>query len=148
MDLAALARQTVEEQRYTATTHSLSLQAPPCLEGSWDSDRMSQLLTNLISNAVRYSPKDSDVRVAVRQLPDSAVISVCDHGIGIPPEQQDLLFRPFSRLDGAKARKGTGLGLYICKAIVEAHHGRIWVESEQGKGTSFHVSLPLAHQPA
>ncbi len=148
MDLAALARQIVEEQRHTATTHSLSLQAPACLEGSWDSDRLSQLLTNLISNAVRYSPKDSEVRVAVRQLPDRAVLSVSDNGIGIPPEQQDLLFRPFSRLDGAKARKGTGLGLYICKAIVEAHHGRIWVESEQGKGTSFHVSLPLTNQPA
>ncbi len=147
MDLAALARQTVEEQRSTTPTHSLSLQAPPCLEGSWDSDRMSQLLTNLISNAIRYSPKDSEVRVAVRQLPDRAVISVSDNGIGIPPEQQDLLFRPFSRLDGAKSRKGTGLGLYICKAIVDAHHGRIWVESRQDKGTSFHVSLPLERHP-
>ncbi len=145
MDLVALANQIVAEQRPTSGKHALVLEAPPSLQGWWDRDRLSQLLTNLISNAIRYSPEGGEVRVAIQPLDDTVILSVSDHGIGIPIEQQKFLFRPFSRLEGAKTRKGTGLGLYISKAIVEAHNGQLWVESGKGNETSFYVSLPIGH---
>lgn len=144
MDLVAVARQVVDQQQVTTNQHRLELNAADRLEGVWDRERVSQLLTNLVSNAIKYSPGGGAVQVTILPNPDGPTISVRDHGIGISPRERDLLFQPFSRADHAPEVPGTGLGLWIVKAIVEAHNGRIWVESEVGSGSAFFVALPSA----
>jgi PAS domain S-box-containing protein len=111
-----------------------------------DYERTRAVLENLISNAVKYSPEGGIIRVAGRADGDRAIVSVSDQGIGIPPEEQDKLFRQFYRVDNRLRREtqGAGLGLFLSKAIVEAQGGRIWVESQPGRGARFSFTLPLA----
>jgi len=106
-----------------------------------DKMRLELILKNLLSNAMKYSPPDTEVRLGVRSQPGHVVISVSDQGIGIPDDEQASLFTPFGRLDGA--RPGLGLGLLVCRRLVEAHGGQIWVESTRGKGSTFSFTLPL-----
>ena len=113
-----------------------------------DIERTSQVLTNLISNAVKYSPDDAPVTVEVQRDEGGVLISVTDRGDGIPAEQQTNLFRKLSRLEGSKERvKGTGLGLYISKALIEGMGGRIWCESIVGQGSTFRFTLPALSAP-
>ncbi len=111
-----------------------------------DEQRIAQVLTNLISNAIKFSPAGAPVEVTVCQEGSAAVVRVRDHGDGIRREDIPRLFKKFSQLDSRSTRKvgGTGLGLAICKGIVEAHGGRIWAESEPGEGSTFAFTLPLA----
>lgn len=110
-----------------------------------DEARLHQVLTNLISNAVKYSPKESLITLGARTDGVTVTIWVRDEGQGIPPENQDKIFERFYRLDNTDRRLvgGTGLGLALVKELVAAHNGRIWVESEIGKGSTFYVSLPV-----
>ncbi len=110
-----------------------------------DPYRLEQVLANLLENALKYSPDGGTVRVRLRVTGDVALLSVHDEGIGIPPEDQKLLFDRFFRARNASSRSfgGLGLGLYISRDIVERHGGRIWVESEVGRGSTFFVALPL-----
>jgi K+-sensing histidine kinase KdpD len=111
-----------------------------------DQAKLRQVLTNLISNAVKYSPGGGKI-VARAELnpeaPDEVIFSVADQGIGIPADQVGKLFQKFSRVDTGKAKeiRGTGLGLWICAEIIKAHGGRIWVESELGKGSTFKFTV-------
>lgn len=111
-----------------------------------DHDRIVQVLTNLLDNAIKYSPQGGDVRLSLTTTPRDTVLSVTDQGVGIPAEQQGLIFGRFSRATTAPISRfgGLGLGLYICRTVVDRHGGRIWVESEVGKGSTFFVSLPRA----
>jgi PAS domain S-box-containing protein len=111
-----------------------------------DPVRLESTLYNLIDNACKFSPEGSEVEVFARQEKKAVVIGISDHGPGIPPEEQEGLFEPFSRLGGAQT-KGTGLGLVVCKRLVEAHGGRIWVESKPGEGTTFLFTIPLGKSP-
>jgi PAS domain S-box-containing protein len=108
-----------------------------------DRPRLAQIVVNLLDNAVKYS--DGAVRVSLRRCDGTAELSVSDSGIGIPEDQRPKLFERFFRARNAPTSSygGLGLGLYITRDIVERHGGRIWVESEIGKGTTFHVALPL-----
>lgn len=109
-----------------------------------DQSKLRQALQNLVSNAVKYSPKGGKVDITVVNYSDEEILfSVCDEGIGIPPEQRDKLFQKFSRIDSAEVNniKGSGLGLWICREIIKAHGGRIWVESEPGLGSKFKFTL-------
>lgn len=110
-----------------------------------DYERVRQVLTNLISNAVKYSPEGGTIRIGGWSEGDFAVCYVADQGIGIPPEEHEAIFRRFYRIDNRLAREtqGSGLGLFLTRAIVEAHGGRIWVESQVGKGSRFIFTLPL-----
>jgi hypothetical protein len=102
-------------------------------------------VTNLVSNAVKYSPEGGSITVRCRERgPQHVVIAVVDHGLGIPAEQIPKLFQKFARIrsDEHLRISGTGLGLYICRLIVEGHGGQIWVESEPGKGSTFAMALP------
>jgi signal transduction histidine kinase len=143
MDLVVLLRAVVTEQQATTSRHHLRLEASEQVEGNWDRDRLHQLFTNLISNAIKYSPEGGEVCIRVQQTPQEVLVSVADRGLGMTPEQRAVLFQPFTRLNHAEVVPGSGLGLYISKGIVEAHGGRIWVESEAGQGTTFSVALPL-----
>jgi signal transduction histidine kinase len=104
-----------------------------------------QVVTNLVTNAAKYSPKGGSITVRCRERgPQHVGIAVIDHGLGIPPEQIVKLFQKFARIrsDEHMRISGTGLGLYICRLIVEGHGGQIWVESEFGKGSTFAIALP------
>jgi signal transduction histidine kinase len=102
------------------------------------------VLVNLVENAIKYSPKGGHVEVTARATSDEVIVSVTDEGIGLAEEDRDRIFQRFSRLDSRLVRqtKGTGLGLFICKSIVEAHGGRIWAETVSGAGSRFSFSLP------
>jgi signal transduction histidine kinase len=113
-----------------------------------DYERVRQALSNLVSNAVKYSPDGGTIRIGGWNEQDYAVCYVSDQGIGIPPEEQEAIFRRFYRVDNRLAREtqGSGLGLFLTRAIVEAHGGRIWVESQVGKGSRFVFTLPLGRR--
>ncbi|MEW5848238.1 MAG: PAS domain S-box protein [Myxococcota bacterium] len=114
-----------------------------------DRDRLLQVVNNLVDNAVKYSPRDKPIDVRVSRNGGEALLSVTDRGIGIPREQQPMLFERFFRASNAPTTSygGLGLGLYICRDIVERHGGRIWVDSETGRGATFYVALPLCAAP-
>ncbi|WP_279637856.1 sensor histidine kinase [Corallococcus aberystwythensis] len=148
MDLTALAREVVERiqvtRRERAEQLTLELPAEP-LVGRWDEQRLDQLLTNLVENALRYSPPGAPVVVRVREDADGVRVEVEDRGIGIPAESVPQLFTPFFRARNAAEHYagGLGLGLAICREIVERHGGGIGVRSDgPGQGTCFTVTLP------
>ncbi|HEV8687884.1 MAG TPA: HAMP domain-containing sensor histidine kinase [Gaiellaceae bacterium] len=110
-----------------------------------DPDKLRQVLFNLVENAIKYSPEGGLVRVELARAGRQARISVCDQGLGIPTADQERIFEKFHRLDPNMTRGvgGSGLGLYICRELVERMHGRIWVTSEVGSGSTFTFELPL-----
>ncbi|MBX3152938.1 PAS domain S-box protein [Candidatus Obscuribacterales bacterium] len=115
-----------------------------------DASQLTRVLTNLIGNAIKFSPAGSTVKIIARKESDSAVFLVVDQGRGIPREQQESMFERFRQLevDDARVKKGFGLGLAVCKSIVEAHGGVISVKSEVDKGSTFIVKVPLTHSQA
>jgi PAS domain S-box-containing protein len=119
-----------------------------------DPDRLEQVLSNLLDNALKYSPDGAELRVRVQPKARGVLLEVQDRGIGLPAEAAERIFEPFSRATNAEERQitGMGLGLYICRNIVEQHHGRIWASSPgEGQGTQFSVWLPeqaAAHSAA
>ena len=119
--------------------------AVPAVRG--DAARLGQVVVNLVHNAVKFSPDGGDVTVAVRGVDGEAVVSIADHGIGIPRAAQPRIFERFYKVDRARVRGetgGTGLGLAIARHIVEQHGGRIWVESTEGAGSTFSFAMPPA----
>jgi signal transduction histidine kinase len=147
VDLAALAAESVETARPLAEEKgvTLTLAAGPLPLLAGDRARLGQLLDNLVSNGVKFTPSGGRVDVRARGERGNAVIEVRDTGMGIPPEEQHHLFERFFRTAKAteQAIPGTGLGLAISKAIVEAHVGQIAVASADGSGTTFRISLPI-----
>jgi signal transduction histidine kinase len=118
-----------------------------CPEGlpalTLDRRQMTQVLFNLLGNAIKFCPIGSRVNIAVLKGPGDIAIDVQDDGPGIPPHWLEAIFLPFQRLATTSGERGTGLGLAICKRIVERHGGRIWAENAIEAGAVFHVSLPL-----
>lgn len=152
-DLVALVRTVVSRFEYPAEPeprHTLTVSAPEQLHGVWDPDRLDQVLTNLISNAVKYSPDGGTITIAIQLHDDDQVeFSVSDQGIGIPEAEQGQLFRPFARSETVqRAISGVGLGLYISQQIVTRHGGMIWLESAPGVGSRFAVLLPREYTTA
>lgn len=111
-----------------------------------DTDKITQVLYNIISNALKYSPEGGTVTYRLRDRGELLEISVSDQGMGIPKENVDKIFERFYRVDKARSRQmgGTGLGLAIAKEMIEAHGGSIWAKSEEGKGTTIYFTLPMA----
>jgi two-component system, chemotaxis family, sensor kinase Cph1 len=110
-----------------------------------DRDQVRQLFENLIDNALKFRRPDRPLRVKISGVPRNgmAEFAFSDNGIGIEPPYRDQIFRVFQRLHTHSEYPGTGIGLAICKKIVEGHGGRIWVESEPGLGSTFHFTLPV-----
>jgi PAS domain S-box-containing protein len=147
VDLSSIAAETVETARPLAEENgiTLTLASGPLALLAADRVRLAQLLDNLVSNGIKFTPPGGRVDVRVRGERGSAVIEVRDTGMGIPAAEQEHLFERFFRASKAteQAIPGTGLGLAISKAIVHAHGGRITVASEEGKGSTFRVALPI-----
>jgi signal transduction histidine kinase len=144
-DLCEICRGVVDEQCVlTGRVIEVELpEAPVMLEA--DSERLSQVGTNLVSNAIKYSLDGSPVKVSVVRQENTARLAVQDFGQGMEKEQLKHIFEPFYRAPEAQSSKksGWGLGLVICKDIIERHGGRIWCESREGEGSTFYVELPL-----
>jgi two-component system, OmpR family, sensor histidine kinase BaeS len=117
---------------------------PDILQMNLDLTRFSQVLTNILDNAIRYTPEDGRIIIATKQLKDTAQITIQDSGKGVSTEEASHLFDRFYRADESRARNdgGSGLGLAIARSIVEMHHGRIWAESEKGHGLKVVIQLP------
>jgi len=131
-------------QRNIALNLSYPPSLPPVLG---DASLLREVLQNLLDNAVQYTPPGGRVDLTATSHDHEAVITVADTGIGIPLADQERIFERFYRVDAARSREvgGTGLGLSIAKHIVEAHGGRLWVESTVGQGSQFHFAIPLAN---
>jgi two-component system phosphate regulon sensor histidine kinase PhoR len=152
-DLVALARRVLTRRQLTTERHTLTLVTTlPHLVVHADPRRMEQVLSNLIGNAIMYSPEGGAIEVTIGAEHESheALLSVRDQGIGIPQHDQAQVFERFARAGNAQAYgiRGTGLGLYLCRELVEQHWGRIWLESTEGQGSTFFVALPLTSQAA
>lgn len=147
LDLVPLAARVIDRFQLASEDehlHRLSLETPRMLIATIDEARIEQVLTNLVENAIKYSPGGGEVRVALRIDEDMARIEVSDQGIGIAPVDQPRIFEPFNRTSAASAiASGIGIGLYVTAQIVVGHGGTIAVESEPGQGSRFMVLLPL-----
>ncbi len=108
-----------------------------------DKERMGQVLTNIISNAIKYSPQGGKIIVTLKNKKDQALVSVEDKGIGIPKEKQSKIFERFFRAQDKGEYQGLGIGLYISAEILKRHCGNLYVESTEGKGSKFTFTLPL-----
>jgi signal transduction histidine kinase len=153
-DLLAIVRAAVDEQRQLAPTRRIRRHVPPARREIpvWaDADRLHQVLTNLLANALKYAPADRPVQVSVRVLKGWARVGVRDHGPGLPPEEHQRIWEAFHRADGIAVTGGEphasaqslGLGLYITKTIIEQHHGKVGIRSAPGKGSTFWFALPM-----
>ena len=154
LDLGRLAADAAERLRLFAERQGVDLQIDtsadlPSVRG--DAMRLGQVVVNLVHNAVKFSPDGGVVAVRTETWGDDVVVSVQDHGVGVPRVAQDRIFERFYKADRTRQRPepggGTGLGLAIARHVVEQHGGRIWVESEEGVGSTFRFALPIADAP-
>jgi signal transduction histidine kinase len=149
-DLVAVVREAVAEQRQVHPERTLVLEGPDNLrvQVMGDAHRLGQVMTNYLTNALKYSPADRPIVVGLQEKDQQARVWVRDEGPGLPPEVQERIWERFQRAPGIKDQSGTGvglgLGLYISRSIIEQHRGQVGVQSAPGQGSTFWFSLPLA----
>ncbi len=149
-ELVAHVTGTLETWAKNKKIRFLTRYSDPALEVEADFDRLTQVLTNLMGNAIKFTPDNGDITIEVLVKSGEMVeIAVCDTGIGIAPEDQAKIFNKFVQVSLSQPQgvSSTGLGLTIAKEIVEMHSGKIWVESEAGKGSRFIFSIPIRFNP-
>ncbi|MFN8419927.1 MAG: ATP-binding protein [Anaerolineae bacterium] len=145
--LDLLAARSVERFQVQTPIHQLKLDFPPNFPSvQGDQTRLRQVLDNLINNAIKYSPAGGEIRISGAFDDHSVTVAVSDPGVGISEEQLEHIFERFYRVDDALSRKtqGTGLGLYLARAVIDAHHGTIEVDSQVGKGSTFRFTIPIS----
>ncbi len=145
LDINKLVKQVVMDFQYATQTHRIKIEGSIHGQVVGDKNRIEQVLTNLLTNAIKYSPNASNVFVNLSNNNNHAVVSIQDFGFGIASEDQANIFKRFYRTKDKEDGKitGFGLGLYITSEIIRKHRGKIWVESKKGKGSIFSFSLPL-----
>jgi signal transduction histidine kinase len=144
VDLAGLVMDTFASAEIRHETACISVLVDPDLPPvRGDPARLRQVLTNLVENAIKYSPEGAPVEVRATARDGHATVAISDRGAGIEPRDQQLIFERFGRVRGTASKPGTGLGLYIARAIVEAHDGTLSVSSNLGEGSTFVLSLPV-----
>ena len=144
-DLGELVRETVHNLQAATQSHKILIEGEVHVQVSGDRDRIGQVLINLLTNAIKYSPQANKVMVSISKNASQAVVRVQDFGIGIAEAHQQRIFERFYQVGDPVERTfpGLGIGLYIAGEIVKRHKGRIWVESKKGKGSIFIFTLPL-----
>jgi len=148
VDVKKVVQDAVEEIKRQSSAHQFMVSVPRKLPPVHaDPLRLERILYNLLENAVKYSPQGGQVQISVKPEEEHLVIGISDQGIGISPADQAKLFEPFQRLGESRLEgvRGLGLGLLVCRRLVEAHDGQIWVESEPSRGSTFFFTLPLVH---
>jgi len=147
IDLGEVVREVGERMKLLSKGHEIETNVEGTAPIVGDRDRIEQVFENLVGNAIKYSPENGRIEVSLRVNGASAAVSVRDHGIGIAPAEVEKIFGLFYRSPDPRADHvgGLGLGLYISREIVSRHHGRLWAERNPDAGTTFHVTLPLAH---
>jgi two-component system phosphate regulon sensor histidine kinase PhoR len=144
-NLIAVIRGVITGVESLSSVHHIELESPAQLEGEWDSARLAQVVQNLVTNAVKYSPDGGRILVRVTADPSEVTVAVRDEGLGIPADDLPQVFERFYRVAGTRGLEGSGLGLYICQGIISAHGGRIWATSDgPGRGSTFWFTLPRA----
>lgn len=144
--LDALVSNMVDETKLTTSSHNVILLPCNPTTVNADEDKIGSVISNLLSNAIKYSPRETNIEVKCETVGNMAQVSVKDEGMGIKPQDIDKLFERYYRVDSKHTQtiSGFGIGLYLCAEIIQRHDGKIWVESELGKGSTFYFSLPLA----
>ncbi len=143
-NISELIGELIDDFSYTFKSHTINLSGEKEVSVYADKQMISQVLSNLISNAIKYSPDAREINVHVSKNHKGVLVSVKDFGIGIPEQEQCKLFQRFSRTDLVNEHDipGSGLGLYICFEIIRKHAGRLWMESRKNSGSTFYFSLP------
>ena len=144
-DINKLIRDMVAESRILGNTHVLIFDNPGQVCVDADREKTGQVISNLISNAIKYSAKGSEVFLYSETVDNDLIVSVKDEGIGIKLKDQDKVFQRFYRAEDDDMRNitGFGIGLYLSSEIIQRHKGKIWVKSEEGQGSTFYFSLPM-----
>ena len=144
VNIADLVKQSVENAEHVYPAYKFENESEAGLLVNGNAERLEQVLMNLINNAVKYSPVNKTITIKTVKQPDSIKVSVTDYGIGLSAEQTERIFERFYRVEDKKfMASGLGMGLYISTEIVNAHNGKLGVESEPGKGSTFYFELPL-----
>ena len=133
------------QNRHKTMDISLDIDPAASMPIQADTVHLTQIFDNLFENAIKYAP-DSAINISLKSTPEKQIVAFSDHGPGIPSEHLPFLFERFYRVPGLPNKRGTGLGLFICKQIVVAHHGNISVKTAPGKGTTFVIELPVSQQ--
>jgi len=143
--LVELLQEAAEEASLLSQNHEISLEYSGDPEVVADKDKIAQVVNNFLSNAVKYSPKGKKIILSCKKVQNEVQVSVCDEGMGIKPQDLGKLFDRFYRVESkhTKTISGFGIGLYLCAEIIRRHNGKVWAESESGKGSVFYFSLPL-----
>ncbi|WP_316826766.1 PAS domain S-box protein [Pedobacter miscanthi] len=143
-NLDNLLKETIEETYISQSSHQIILK-PTCeVTVHADRDKIGNVISNLISNSLKYSDNGTNIEVTCKLSDTEVEIQIKDEGIGIKPDDLDKLFERYYRVQGNHTISGFGIGLYLSAEIIERHHGKIWAESEEGKGSVFHFTLPLS----
>ncbi|HEX6542304.1 MAG TPA: ATP-binding protein [Ktedonobacterales bacterium] len=151
-DFDTMVRETMADMQALSTRHTICLEGETGAQVYGDHDRLAQVLTSLLDNAIKYSPEGQSilVRLSTHPEPDSSLVEVAvqDHGMGISEQHQAYIFERFYQVGDGQGGTyaGLGIGLYIARQLVERHNGRLWVESQPGEGSTFHVILPCVRQ--
>lgn len=145
-NLNDLVNEVIDETMLITPTHKIIQLPCETIIVHADRDKIEQVLINLVSNAIKYSPKDGSIEVKCSIAANMIRVCVKDEGMGISPEDAKKLFEPHYRVESAETKKipGFGIGLYLCSEIIKRHHGEIWVESEPEKGSQFYFTLPIS----
>ncbi|MCK4739104.1 MAG: hybrid sensor histidine kinase/response regulator [Deltaproteobacteria bacterium] len=144
LDLSNLLAQSVESLNIMARKKDVSIEFTPNekpLIGIFDQIKINQVISNLIGNAIKFSPKESTITVTAKKIDEDLTVSIADSGNGISEQELDRIFDEFYK--GENSESGTGLGLAICKKLIALHDGRLWAESKKGSGTTFYFSFPI-----
>lgn len=143
-----LLREVAENIQQTSQSHVLKIEVPETVPVEADKQRLEQVLINLLTNAIKYSPRSPDILIKAQPAENrnKLIVTVQDFGIGIPRDRQEKIFNRFYRVEEIeRSFSGLGLGLYITNEIILRHDGKLWVNSEQGKGSTFGFEIPLHH---
>jgi two-component system, OmpR family, sensor histidine kinase VicK len=144
-DLDQLTRELIDESKLIESSHEIVFHSGGKMVVSADQDKISSVISNLISNAIKYSPKEQKIEVTTRLNGSNVEVRVKDYGMGILQQDQKKIFDRYYRVETNRstAVPGFGVGLYLSAEIIHRHQGQIWVESEIGKGSSFYFNLPM-----